>query len=113
MQCRAGDRAPRSCRCLIDLPLLILTHEVAQAWTTNISWPTPQPQPPRKPHHCARDQSVQTEIDLLAERQLHIQRACIVMVAPQKASELSFLTAVHTAKGTAKQEGTSEIFACK
>lgn len=28
-------------------------------------------------------------------------------------SELSFLTAVHTAKGIAKQEGISEIFACK
>ena len=28
-------------------------------------------------------------------------------------SELSFLTAVHTAKGIAKQEGLSEVFACK
>ena len=28
-------------------------------------------------------------------------------------SELSFLTAVHTAKGIAKQEGISEVFACK
>jgi hypothetical protein len=28
-------------------------------------------------------------------------------------SELSFLTAVHTAKGIAKKEGISEIFACK
>jgi hypothetical protein len=28
-------------------------------------------------------------------------------------SELSFLTAVHTAKGIGKQEGISEIFACK
>jgi hypothetical protein len=28
-------------------------------------------------------------------------------------SELFFLTAVHTAKGIAKQEGISEIFACK
>jgi hypothetical protein len=28
-------------------------------------------------------------------------------------SELSFLTAVHTAKGLAKREGISEIFACK
>jgi hypothetical protein len=28
-------------------------------------------------------------------------------------SELSFLTAVHTAKGIAKQEGISSIFACK
>jgi hypothetical protein len=27
-------------------------------------------------------------------------------------SELSFLTAVHTAKGIGKQEGISEIFAC-
>jgi hypothetical protein len=27
--------------------------------------------------------------------------------------ELSFLTAVHTAKGIAKQEGISEVFACK
>jgi hypothetical protein len=27
-------------------------------------------------------------------------------------SELSFLTAVHTAKGIAKQEGISEIFVC-
>jgi hypothetical protein len=27
-------------------------------------------------------------------------------------SELSFLTAVHTAKGIAKEEGISEIFAC-
>ena len=29
------------------------------------------------------------------------------------ASELSFLTAVHTAKGIAKKEGISEVFACK
>jgi hypothetical protein len=28
-------------------------------------------------------------------------------------SELSFLTAVHTAKGIAKREGISSIFACK
>lgn len=28
-------------------------------------------------------------------------------------SELSFLTAIHTAKGVAKTEGISEIFACK
>ena len=28
-------------------------------------------------------------------------------------SELSFLTAVHTAKGIAKKEGISEVFACK
>jgi hypothetical protein len=28
-------------------------------------------------------------------------------------SELSFLTAVHTAKGIGKREGISEIFACK
>jgi hypothetical protein len=28
-------------------------------------------------------------------------------------SELSFLTAVHTAKGIGKQEGISAIFACK
>jgi hypothetical protein len=28
-------------------------------------------------------------------------------------SELSFLTAVHTAKGIARREGISEIFACK
>jgi hypothetical protein len=28
-------------------------------------------------------------------------------------SELSFLTAVHTAKGFAKREGISEVFACK
>jgi hypothetical protein len=28
-------------------------------------------------------------------------------------SELSFLTAVHTAKGIGKHEGISEIFACK
>jgi hypothetical protein len=27
--------------------------------------------------------------------------------------ELSFLTAVHTAKGIAKQEGISQVFACK
>ena len=27
-------------------------------------------------------------------------------------SELSFLTAVHTAKGIAKQEGITDIFAC-
>jgi hypothetical protein len=32
---------------------------------------------------------------------------------PSKAvSELSFLTAVHTAKGIAKQEGITDIFAC-
>jgi hypothetical protein len=29
------------------------------------------------------------------------------------ATELSFLTAVHTAKGIAKQHGISSIFACK
>jgi hypothetical protein len=28
-------------------------------------------------------------------------------------SELSFLTAVHTAKGIAKQDGVSEVFVCK
>ena len=28
-------------------------------------------------------------------------------------SELSFLTAVHTAKGIAKQEGVSEVLVCK
>jgi hypothetical protein len=28
-------------------------------------------------------------------------------------SELSFLTAVHTAKGIAKREGISSVFACK
>jgi hypothetical protein len=27
--------------------------------------------------------------------------------------ELAFLTAVHTAKGIAKQEGISQVFACK
>jgi hypothetical protein len=39
-----------------------------------------------------------------------------ITVARQKSktvSELSFLTAVRTAKGIAKQEGISEIFACK
>jgi hypothetical protein len=39
-----------------------------------------------------------------------------ITVARQKlktVSELSFLTAVHTAKGIGKQEGISEIFACK
>ena len=39
-----------------------------------------------------------------------------VTVARQKSktvSELSFLTAVHTAKGIGKQEGISAIFACK
>jgi hypothetical protein len=39
-----------------------------------------------------------------------------ITVARQKSktvSELSFLTAVHTAKGIGKQEGISEIFACK
>jgi hypothetical protein len=38
-----------------------------------------------------------------------------ITVAHQKSktvSELSFLTAVHTAKGIAKQEGMSEIFVC-
>jgi hypothetical protein len=38
-----------------------------------------------------------------------------IMVARQQSktvSELSFLTAVHTAKGIAKQEGMSEIFVC-
>ena len=28
-------------------------------------------------------------------------------------SELSFLTAVHTAKGIAKQDGVSDVFVCK
>jgi hypothetical protein len=39
-----------------------------------------------------------------------------ITVARQKSktvSELSFLTAVHTAKGIGKQEGISAIFACK
>ena len=39
-----------------------------------------------------------------------------ITVARQKSktvSELSFLTAVHTAKGLGKQEGISAIFACK
>ena len=39
-----------------------------------------------------------------------------ITVARQKSktvSELSFLTAVHTAKGIGKQEGISVIFACK
>jgi hypothetical protein len=39
-----------------------------------------------------------------------------ITVARQKSktvSELSFLTAVHTARGIGKQEGISEIFACK
>jgi hypothetical protein len=39
-----------------------------------------------------------------------------ITVARQKSktvSELSFLTAVHTAKGISKQEGISAIFACK
>jgi hypothetical protein len=39
-----------------------------------------------------------------------------ITVARQKSktvSELSFLTAVHTAKGIGKREGLSEIFACK
>ena len=39
-----------------------------------------------------------------------------ITVARQKSktiSELSFLTAIHTAKGIAKGEGISEIFACK
>ena len=39
-----------------------------------------------------------------------------ITVARQKSktvSELSFLTAVHTARGLGKQEGISEIFACK
>jgi hypothetical protein len=38
-----------------------------------------------------------------------------ITVARQKSktvSELSFLTAVHTAKGIAKQEGMAEIFVC-
>ena len=40
----------------------------------------------------------------------------IITVARQQSntiSELSFLTAVHTAKGIAKQDGISEVFACK
>jgi hypothetical protein len=40
----------------------------------------------------------------------------VITVARQQSntiSELSFLTAVHTAKGIAKQEGISEVFACK
>jgi hypothetical protein len=40
----------------------------------------------------------------------------VITVARQQSntiSELSFLTVVHTAKGIAKQEGISEIFACK
>ena len=39
-----------------------------------------------------------------------------ISVARQRSktvSELSILTAVHTAKGIGKQEGISEIFACK
>ena len=39
-----------------------------------------------------------------------------ITVAQQKSktvSELSFLTAVHTAKRLAKQEGISAVFACK
>jgi hypothetical protein len=39
-----------------------------------------------------------------------------ITVARQKSktvSELSFLTAVHTAKGIGKQEGIFAIFACK
>ena len=39
-----------------------------------------------------------------------------ITVARQKSktvSELSFLTAVRTARGIGKQEGISEIFACK
>jgi hypothetical protein len=39
-----------------------------------------------------------------------------ITVARQKSktvSELSFLTAVHTAKGIGKHEGISAIFACK
>jgi len=39
-----------------------------------------------------------------------------ITVARQKSktvSELSFLTAIHTAKGLGKQEGISEIFALK
>ena len=39
-----------------------------------------------------------------------------ITVARQKSktiSELSFLTAVHTAKGLGKRDGISEIFACK
>jgi hypothetical protein len=38
-----------------------------------------------------------------------------ITVARQRSktvSELSFLTAVHTAKGIAKQEGITDIFAC-
>jgi hypothetical protein len=38
-----------------------------------------------------------------------------ITVARQRSktvSELSFLTAVHTAKGIAKQEGIADIFAC-
>ncbi len=43
-------------------------------------------------------------------------RGLTITVARQQSktiSELSFLTAVHTAKGIAKQEGLSEVFACK
>ena len=39
-----------------------------------------------------------------------------ITVARQKSktiSELSFLTAVHTAKGLGKRDGISQIFACK
>jgi hypothetical protein len=40
----------------------------------------------------------------------------VITVARQQSktiSELSFLTAVQTAKGIAKQEGILEVFACK
>jgi hypothetical protein len=43
-------------------------------------------------------------------------RGLTITVARQESktvSELSFLTAVHTAKGIGKQEGISSIFACK
>jgi hypothetical protein len=39
-----------------------------------------------------------------------------ITVARQRSktvSDLSFLTAIHTAKGVAKQEGVAEVFACK
>jgi hypothetical protein len=47
------------------------------------------------------------------ERQLLGLTITVARQQSNTISELSFLTAVHTAKGIAKKEGLSEVYACK
>jgi hypothetical protein len=74
---------------------------------------------PRKIHHVTNRDSGRSKFVPVLHGEKYEQTkhplGLTITVARQQSktvSELSFLTAVHMAKGFGKQEGTSTIFAC-